>query len=164
MCSLNTARCGVLAAGLFVIAGCSSGKVDAPTTVPVSGTVMYKGKPVEGATVIFRSDASSLAASGVTDSEGKFELTTKTANDGAVPGEHVVTVSKVTGGAQTSDEAMTAMLDDPSILAQASDKQNKSKAVPKALLPAKYAHAKTTPLKETVTEDGPNEFVLQLAD
>ena len=164
MCSLITARCGILAAGLFLIAGCSGGKGESPKTFPVSGTVMYKGKAVVGATVSFMTEGSSRSASGITDSEGKFQLTTTKPNDGAVPGEHVVTVSKVTGGAQTSNEDMTAMLDDPSKLAQASDKQNKSKAVPKALLPAKYAHAKTTPLKETVTEDGPNEFVLQLAD
>ncbi|MCH8830716.1 MAG: carboxypeptidase regulatory-like domain-containing protein, partial [Planctomycetes bacterium] len=75
MCRTNILRYGLLAFGLILVSGCSSDE-DRPDTIPVSGTVMYKGKPVEGATVTFRNPEASRPASGVTDSKGKFQLTT----------------------------------------------------------------------------------------
>lgn len=40
------------------------------------------------------------AASGRTDSEGKFQLLSRKPNDGAVPGDYVFTVAKSDGGSE----------------------------------------------------------------
>jgi len=53
------------------------------------------GKPVAGAAVTFvPTAADGEAASAITDSEGKYALTTWKAGDGARPGEYRVKVSK----------------------------------------------------------------------
>lgn len=148
----------------FVIAGCSAG-VDRPETAPVSGTVVYKGQPVEGATVSFMADGAPRAASGVTDADGKFQLSTFELNDGALIGEHVVTISKQEAGAtapQSTDP--TAALNDPSALVEMQLSTTSQKGGPKSLLPQKYANPNTSPLKEKVTAEGPNSFVFTLTD
>ena len=66
-----------------------------PKRVPVSGSVTYKGKAVEGATVGFLCEGAPRMASGITDKDGKFTLTTYEPNDGAIPGKHTVTVTKM---------------------------------------------------------------------
>jgi len=79
----------LFAAGVFAI-GCGA---SGPATAPVSGTVTYKGKPLPNAHVSFvPSDASSRAASGLTDSSGRFTLGTFSTNDGAIVGKHKVGV------------------------------------------------------------------------
>lgn len=81
----------------FVVAGCDGG---APMA-PVSGEVTYLGKPVEGATITFvprtRPKEGNATAVGKTDATGRFRLVTNfgsTTRDGAVLGEHAVTISK----------------------------------------------------------------------
>src|SRR5438105_276136 len=64
---------------------------------PVEGTVIYKGQPLEGATVSFHPQApdkpNPTPSTGVTDAEGKFTL--KTGDyDGAPAGDYVVTLIK----------------------------------------------------------------------
>ncbi|MEO1998058.1 MAG: carboxypeptidase-like regulatory domain-containing protein [Planctomycetaceae bacterium] len=148
---------------MFVSAGCSE-DVERPVTVPVTGTVMYKQKPVDGATVSFMAEGASRAASGVTDAEGKFVLSTFAANDGALIGEHVVTVSKLTAQAEAAGDP-TANMNDPSKLTQVWEQSKDADlAAVKTLLPEKYANANTTPLKEKVSETGENTFILQLTD
>ncbi len=77
---------GVLAAVLAT--GCGQ----APT-VKVTGTVTVKGQPAEGVQVTFL-PTSGRPASGVTDAQGKFELSTFKQNDGAMPGEQTVTLGE----------------------------------------------------------------------
>ncbi|HMC89367.1 MAG TPA: carboxypeptidase-like regulatory domain-containing protein [Gemmataceae bacterium] len=56
---------------------------------------MLDGQPLPGATVLFMpEDGSGRAATGLTDSEGNFLLTTYKDNDGAVSGNYRVLVSK----------------------------------------------------------------------
>jgi len=62
-------------------------------TVPVTGAVTMNGQPVNQAEVIF-TPAKGRVASGVTDDGGKFALSTNKAGDGAVPGEHVVSIGE----------------------------------------------------------------------
>ncbi len=154
----NSACYGILVTSLIVVAGCSGGKKDKPKTVPVSGTVMYKGKPIEGVQVTFMAEGASRAATGITDSEGKFQLSTFGANDGAVVGVHTITVVKPTsGGAEVSEDDLEAQAK----MYQEMQKKSKNEKSP---IPEKYSNPQTSNLKETVTEDGPNEFVLQLTD
>ncbi len=62
--------------GVVLLAGCNA----LPSVVPVSGTVTYHGKPVEGATVTFSRGNGDRTkgdvAVGTTDASGRYELTT----------------------------------------------------------------------------------------
>lgn len=148
---------------LFMLSGCGGG-VERPQTAPVEGAVMYNGEPIVGATVSFWTDGASRAATGVTNAEGKFQLSMFDVNDGAIPGDHTITVSKVEAG-ETGGPSAEDMLNDPLAMAQAAGEQGGTKAKgPKSLVPAKYGDRNSSPLKETVKADGENKFVLQLAD
>jgi len=57
--------------------------------------VTFRGKPVEGASVVFvPAVAGKRAAVGTTDATGRFRLTTKDPGDGALPGAYAIAVSK----------------------------------------------------------------------
>jgi hypothetical protein len=73
---------------LAVVAGCSSNS--GPKLAPVSGTVRYKGQPIKDIAVVFHTEQGMLA-SGITDAEGKFQLSTINPGDGATIGEQKVT-------------------------------------------------------------------------
>lgn len=62
-------------------------------TVPVTGTVTFKGQPADQTHVIFN-PTTGRVAEGVTDSTGKFSLSTIKPNDGALPGEYMVTLGE----------------------------------------------------------------------
>jgi len=60
---------------------------------PVSGTVRYNGKPLANAYVSFSPDEPGLrAASGSTDANGHYRLTTFDGYDGAMVGKHRVMI------------------------------------------------------------------------
>lgn len=88
--------CGIaVLCGLF-ITGC--GETNPYDTVKVSGVVTVNGTPMEGVTVVFRPVAADgMIATGITDKDGKFVLTTGQAptGSGAVPGEYHPTFSKM---------------------------------------------------------------------
>jgi hypothetical protein len=93
----RTSRIGVFAsvfcASLVAIAGCSRSN-----TVRVEGIVTLDGAPLSGATISFvpvDEGGGHHLASGVTNADGRFRLTTFNTNDGAVPGHYRVTVSQV---------------------------------------------------------------------
>jgi hypothetical protein len=121
----------------------------------VSGVVTYKGQPVEGAVVAFHCNTASVPATGTTDASGRFTLTTLTPGDGAVPGEHKITITKnkVEGVAATGPVSM----DDAAKSGPVNMKETNS-------LPKRYANADVSPLKQTVAKDKPNEFKLELVD
>jgi len=80
---------------LLLLTGCSKPE---PATYPVEGIAEVKGKPTEGFTVEFASQApetKGLSASGKVDASGKFTLTTMIdgkEKPGAVAGPHKVVV------------------------------------------------------------------------
>ena len=78
---------------LLLAAGCSE-KDTGPKRVQATGTVNYKGQPVEGATVLLSPEGPGQAATATTDASGQFKLGTKEAGDGAVPGKYKVLISK----------------------------------------------------------------------
>lgn len=152
---------------LLFLTGCTGSKAsDQPKTVEVSGTVKYNNQLVEGATVIFTAVGESRKANGVTNKEGKFQLSTFESEDGAVIGDHVVTITKMEAGVATSKKSDEDLGSNPAGLAGLSSTEQESSGSdgPKHLLPEKYSKATTSPLKETVTEAGPNKFVFNLAD
>lgn len=155
-------NCAVRLVSLVVIVsfiqGCGGGGVELPQTVPVSGKVIFNGAPLEGAAVRFYCEETpDRPATGVTNGEGEFRLTTFNTNDGAQPGAYKVTVTKAgKGGAATSAEAVydPGSTDTSQFEMAADDSKN--------ALPGSYASPATTPLKQTVTEAGPNDFTLEI--
>jgi hypothetical protein len=118
-----------------------------------------QGKPVAGAAITFVPTGEGEAASAMTDSEGKYALTTWEAGDGARPGEYRVKVSK--------QETPTV---DPSKLVQnlSSEEEQKiyveSKKPPppaKRLIPGKYENEETSGLTHKV-EDKPTTFDIKI--
>ena len=97
--------CLFLVTGFSCISGC--GDVPGPETAYVSGTVTMDGSPVPAGRVMFFPTASAgkntgKAASGQLDESGQFELTTYNSGDGAVIGEHKVTVLKPRGSGEAA--------------------------------------------------------------
>ena len=62
--------------------------------VPVTGTVLLDGKPLEGAAVLFHPEADERPAVGITDNLGNFHLTTRTQGDGGCVGINRVSITK----------------------------------------------------------------------
>jgi hypothetical protein len=142
----------------IVLTGCSSSS--RPPTYPVTGTITLQGKAVAGAFITFvPTGDEGEAASAITDSEGKYELTTWEAGDGARPGEYRVKVSK------QEEQAV-----DPSKLVQnltIEEEQkiyveNKRPPPPaKRLIPSKYENEETSGLIHKV-EVKPTTFDIKI--
>jgi hypothetical protein len=160
----------VLVASCVLVAGCSgSGR---PAIAPVRGTVTYKGRPVAGATVVFLCSGAPRLAVGKTDERGEYRLTTYEPNDGAMIGNHVVTVKKKDLEAETADTnvAVTGQALHGEALSSAiaqsmreSSQQAKKAEKAGSLLPTKYAYLKTSDLRKDVV-DGENVINLDLTD
>ena len=149
---------------MLAAVGCGGdGSKPAPDRIPVSGIVMYKNAPVEGAVVTFYNEKAPRNASGTTDKDGKFTLTMIDPNDGAVAGSNVITVTK------SDAAAAPAVSNGPPSPEDLAKKMSEMKmGDPKAKkasgsLPAKYGSQTTTPLKEDVSASN-NQFTLQLTD
>ena len=90
----------LLCFGLMItIAGCGASN---PPTTPATGQVKYDGEALEGATVTLTPEAGSAdtrTASGITDADGNFTLTTVFADgqnaDGILPGSYSVRITKL---------------------------------------------------------------------
>jgi hypothetical protein len=127
----GVAVCAVL------LAGCGKSE-----TVPVTGTVTFKGQPAANAEVMFNAKQGRLAT-GVTDESGKFTLSTAKPNDGAMPGEYVVTLAEY-----YPPEKPPAMPRDGGPLP--------------SRFPRKYGDPSHSPLNVTVEREGKNEFLLDV--
>ena len=142
---------------IFVVSilslGCSNSRH--PELRRVKGHVVYQGQPVSDAVVAFYNEKSPRPATGTTDASGDFYLTTFDDNDGALPGEHTVVITK-TAASETDDSPQLSM--DEAMTAPS------PRIKTKRLLPAKYASVKTSPLRYTVADDGPNDFSIDLDD
>ena len=79
----------LIVAVLFAFLGCT--KSD---TVPVTGIITLNGQPAENTEVMFNPQGPGRMATGHTDASGQFKLSTAKPDDGAVPGEYVVTLGE----------------------------------------------------------------------
>ncbi len=91
--SLNLFAC--LLAG-FLLNGCSGEK--APTTIPFSGIVLYKGKALTQGQIVFqpvkKADGElQRPATGKIGENGAFEMGSFKAGDGVLPGEYQVGIT-----------------------------------------------------------------------
>ncbi len=90
--------CGLLALAGVMLAGCDSPPYD---LAPAAGRVTLDGKPLTGAKVMFAPTAGGDSykvgkpAFGMLDEQGAFELSTYRPGDGAVVGDHWVTLYKM---------------------------------------------------------------------
>ena len=111
--------------------------------------------------VTFHAKDGSRGAVGVTDANGNFQLTTFTAGDGAVAGEHQVSITKYDQPKITpkGDGSVADTGDDPETPEERGAGRD---ADPKSMLPAKYADPKTSGLTATVTDAGDNKFPFNL--
>jgi hypothetical protein len=81
--------------GLVLLALAAVGCGGKYTPVAVEGTVTLDGQPVEGAMVSFLPEnGTGRAATGMTDPDGTFQLTTFQEGDGALPGTYRVIVTR----------------------------------------------------------------------
>ena len=88
---------------LSAVAGC--GGSPGPETAYVSGTVTMNGAPVTAGLVMFypsvsKGENSGKPAQGDLDSSGEFTLRTYGSSDGAVVGEHIITVLAPSGSGE----------------------------------------------------------------
>lgn len=139
---------------LFASIGCNKNPLG---VVKVTGTVKLDGNPVPGATVIFAPvDSGSPTASGKTDANGVFLVTSAGADGGtgAKPGEYLVGVSKM------EVEDKTAGMTQEQIDAMP---QDYTPAKVTRHIPQKYEAAQNSGLKASVSQAGPNEFTFELS-
>jgi hypothetical protein len=134
---------GAFAATLCILlAGCG-GPDHELVLAPVSGTVTYNGEPLADAMVAFDPEEGGRIASGKTDEDGRYRLTTVEGYDGAIVGRHGVTVVKVA----------------PTPAPHISDPD-----AGKPLIPEKYFDASTSELTAEVVEGENNVFDFELHD
>lgn len=126
--------------GLLLVlgAGCSSQTDQTPDLAEVTGTVTLDGKPLSDAVIDFfpqsaADKSQSRTSTAATDAEGKYSLMYDEKNTGAIPGEHVVRISKPDGGAEVAGPET---------------------------LPARYNESTT--LKATVSKTSPNSIDFDL--
>ena len=124
--------------------------------VPASGTVIFDGAPVEGATVIFipvSSEGTEMrSASATTGANGKFTLMTLQPADGAYPGSYKVTVEKTetTGELRVEEtpDGRSNLIDTQMIT---------------DLLPLKYGDSGATDLMVEIPAKGNKDILLELS-
>ena len=92
-----TNRTVVVVVACGIAAGCGGGNqsISAPRTVPVSGSVLVKGKAAAGVTVKFHPQfdmgAVTFTPNAETRKDGHFTLATAAGGAGAPPGDYAVT-------------------------------------------------------------------------
>jgi hypothetical protein len=140
--------------GLVLSLGGCSHDANMPKLGKVHGTVTYKKKPVDGGHIVFtpaqgKGSDSGQGATGEINSDGTYELTTFNTGDGAVLGQHIVTVVVREKG----NEALRRPDSNSHIKYELS----------KNLTPTKYATPDKSPLRCTVVEGG-MQFDIELKD
>jgi hypothetical protein len=139
----------LLVAGL---SGCGSGVEMKPTlerVAPVSGTLTYKGQPLESYQVIFLPTDGRRPGVGVTDAAGKFKLGTNDVGDGAPLGANKVSLAFASPS--SDDSASASPIDDPALLPK-----------PKISIPSKYGNPETSGLTQEVPSGGLSDLKLDL--
>ena len=130
-------------ASLALAVGCNQSS--GPQIVPAGGVVLFEGQPLVGARLIFN-PATGRPARGVSDAQGRFQLSTSKPGDGAVVGKHRVAVIAPREGIEAMPGAGAAP----------------AAPHPSAALPQKYSTPDTSELEFEVVAGGKNDFELKL--
>jgi hypothetical protein len=143
-------RCVILALGLFALVGCGSSQRDLGASV--KGTVTYKGKPVNGATMSLYPKTGNYITIGLSQ-EGTFEAVD------VAEGEYVVVLQPTKGFAGPSTKGM-----DPAKAAEMQTTIEEMKRPATIPFPKKYTKQATSDLKMTVTKGNNQPVELVLSD
>jgi len=152
-----------LLAGIVLFPGCNKSRISG--LVNCEGTVTWKGDPVEGARVAFlpKSDPNGRGAFGVTDTKGKFKATTLDTDDGIMPGEYFVTVTKRTSSRDGAPPP-PAESDNPDAPREG---RNVPTLVPEQIsvtyhIPEVYANSNTSGLTAVISSKGEKNLEFEL--
>ena len=151
----------VITVMLFLsLAGCSSNSGRAPT-YQVNGTVTMKGQPLADARVVFVpvEGATHEPATGLSDSAGKFKLSTFMSDDGAQAGDYRIKVLKYDIRKPTKEEQDKYISLEEEQKMQFGDEKPTPPA--KNTLPPKYADESKSGFTFTVKK-GQNTLELKL--
>jgi hypothetical protein len=125
-------RTAVLVGLILFLLGCNSSGIS-----PVAGQVLLDGAPLPNASIQFVPQGTGRDATGATDAEGNFTMSTNEPRDGVMAGTYkVVITARATAPAQqfaSADEAMRA-----AAVAKPMP--------PNSIFPLKYTRADQTPL------------------
>lgn len=161
---------------LFSISAIGCGNSDRPSLANASGKVTLDGQPVAQATVTFVPVDGGRPSTAITDAQGQYTMNSFDDAQGAIVGDHNVSVMKIDGpGAQLPEQA-----DDPTAgggdesatgenslspaIGEADGRQSQSDSDQiNYLVPAKYMDATTSGLKISVPASGSDslDIVLQ---
>lgn len=159
---LSAGLAAVLLITIIVQRGCLSGP-SRPPTVPVSGTVRYRGAPVADADVAFITPGNSRYAIGVTDGAGAFVLGTFVPGDGAVVGKHRVTVATSRGLPPPPPVSLPRTQEEIDAVMKWTKQYEAAVKAGRTGVPRRYAREETTPLEFTVGPNG-GTFELELRE
>lgn len=141
---------------VLLLVGCSMGcgKQDSIPVVKASGTVLYKGEPLDEAAIEFHPEEGQRPASAVTDSTGHFTVQTVAAKaDGAMVGSFRVAIRKTVNKA-------------PKVAATSNDGPPGSAKVPmpdlKSVIPQKWTSPDTSGLTATIEKGKENVFTFEI--
>jgi hypothetical protein len=112
-----------------------------PPVFKTTGRVMWNGEPAAGAIVALNSLSHNLTASGMTDTNGEFVLTTWRQGDGATAGDHRVTIQTILISGWTADLSPIEVNTMPPI----------------------YEKPETSGLTATISDKGKNVLVLEVS-
>src|SRR5262249_40201826 len=115
---------------------------------PVEGTLKMNGKPLANVQVEFLPEANGPRSVGVTDPEGKYQLTTDDNRPGALVGTHRVVLNDL-------------QIYDDKPLAPGEKMKRDIVPVRSPRFPARYSNAGNTPLKKEV-KSSPNTIDLEV--
>ena len=129
------------------------------TAGTVKVTVTYKGAPVADATISFVPDATAMPpAFGKTDAQGVAKMKTYVEGDGAVVGQHKISIIK----SETTSSGPVTDQDSPNYVPPAGG--GAPPPVVKYIIPQKYSSPASSGLAIEVKDSGPNEFTFDLKD
>ncbi len=139
--------------------GCSKGGIP---VIAVTGEVTYNGQPLAEAMVMFVSQTEGVRnASAITDSQGRFELTTAGAKDkGAMSGSFMVLVTKIIEVDKSGKPVIHAR---ESNVEAPSTGISTGKPIYKSLIPERYGKRDQAEFS-AVVEKGKNHFTFALQD
>lgn len=161
---MTRATTAASAAAILLLCGCPNGVDDERQEVyPVSGVVKLFGAPLPGANIAFAPQSGQPTAFGLTDSQGRYRLTTYEPQDGAAAGEFKIVLRKV---AKAPAAAAAEASADPADHDVETPAEHSAELIAEqngqSLIPAAYASSSTSPLSAVVKPDGENVFDFDL--
>ena len=163
--------------GLIMVAGCGGG--EAGDLVPVTGTLMLDGEPLDNATVTMQVEGAPRVFTGQTDETGKFEIF-----KGCRPGKAKVMVAATQAqdtdpmevgakgtvnanpsagqdyGASVASQSGGERADEQR--AEGNETLGEEVVEAESLIPAKYNQFRTSGLEVEVKMEGENNFTIEL--